>query len=90
MPPELLAVLNSDARYVVEKLPFDLYKQGDMYSFSLVMWEIMNRCRLRGMIFYVVNIKYITITDTMDICFLVKYLLAIVSKNQFDLVAKFI
>ena len=31
---------------------FDSYKQADMYSFGLVVWEIIRRCCLAGRLIY--------------------------------------
>lgn len=42
MAPELL---DNSAR----KEHFDAYKQGDIYAFGLVLWEIARRCISNGM-----------------------------------------
>ena len=41
MPPEVLE--ESINRYA-----FDAYKQGDMYAFGLVLWEIAKRTIIAG------------------------------------------
>jgi activin receptor type-1 len=43
MAPELF---DNSAR----KEHFDAYKQGDIYAFGLVLWEIARRCISNGMI----------------------------------------
>ena len=42
----------------LNKNHFDSYKQADMYSFGLVLWEISRRCVIGGMlILYVISLK---------------------------------
>ena len=34
----------------INRCHFDAYRQADMYSFGLVLWEIARRCIAKGMI----------------------------------------